>query len=94
MRHKWTRTALANLNDLAEYIAGDNPRAAADVVRRIIAAIDSLKEYPAIGRPGRVANTRELVVPETPYIVPYRINGKRIEILRIIHAARRWPDDF
>ncbi len=94
MHHRWTRNALANLNDLAEYIAADNPHAAADVVRRIMAAIESLKEYPALGGPGRVANTRELIVPETAYIVPYRIKGKHIEILRIIHASRRWPDDF
>ena len=94
MRHKWTRTALANLNDLAEYIAQDNPRAAADVVKRIVAAIEGLGENPAIGRPGRVANTRELVVPATPYIVPYRIKGDSIEILRVMHGARRWPDDF
>jgi len=94
MRLKWTRTALANLSDLAEYIAQDKPRAAVDVVERIVTAIDSLKEYPAIGRPGRVANTRELLVPETSYIVPYRVRGKRLEILRIIHASRRWPDDF
>jgi addiction module toxin, RelE/StbE family len=91
---KWTRTALANLNDLAEYIAQDNPRAAAEMVDRIVAAIERLKTYPALGRPGRVPNTRELVLTATPYIVPYRVKGKNIEILRVFHAARRWPDDF
>jgi toxin ParE1/3/4 len=91
---KWTRAALANLNDLAEYIAQDNPRAAAEMVDRIVAALEKLKAYPALGRPGRVPNTRELVVAKTPYIIPYRVKGKNIEILRVFHAARCWPDDF
>ncbi len=91
---KWTRTALANLNDLAEYIAQDNPRAAAEMVDRIVAAIERLKTYPALGGPGRVPNTRELVVTITPYIIPYRVKGKNIQILRVFHTARRWPDDF
>jgi toxin ParE1/3/4 len=91
---KWTRTALANLNDLAEYIAQDNPRAAAEMVDRIVAAIEKLKTHPSLGRPGRVPNTRELVVAATPYIIPYRVKGRNIEILRVFHGARRWPEDF
>jgi len=94
MAVRWTRTALANLDDLAEYIVKDNPRAAADMVERIIAAIDRLRSHPALGRPGRVPNTRELVVAGTSYIVPYRVKARSIEALRVFHAARRWPDDF
>jgi toxin ParE1/3/4 len=94
MRLRWTRAALANLNDLAEYIARDNPRAAAEMIDRIFAALDGLLAHPAMGRPGRVANTRELVVPKTPYILPYRVKGQYVEILRVFHGARRWPDDF
>jgi toxin ParE1/3/4 len=87
MRLRWTRAALTNLNDLAEYIARDNPRAAAEMVERIVAALDGLRDHQAIGRPGRVANTRELVVPKTPYILPYRVKGQYIEILRVFHSA-------
>ncbi|MBZ5540558.1 MAG: type II toxin-antitoxin system RelE/ParE family toxin [Acidobacteriia bacterium] len=89
MRVRWLRTALANLE--AEYIAEDNPAAAGRVVQRILRAVDLLKENPAMGRAGRVAGTRELVVADTPYIIPYRVRGDAVEILRVFHAARKWP---
>jgi toxin ParE1/3/4 len=91
---RWTRSALSNLDDLAGYIAQDNPKAAAAMVERILAAIEGLVAHPGRGRPGRVPHTRELVVTGTPYILPYRVKGKSIEILRVFHGARRWPSDF
>jgi len=53
-----------------------------------------MKKEPAMGRAGRVAGTRELVVAETPYIIPYRVRGDAVEILRVFHAAREWPEKF
>jgi len=94
VRIRWLRTALKNLADEAEYIGLDSPAAAASVVSAIAEAVDSLAKYPAIGRPGRVAGTRELVVSGTPYIVPYRVRAGSVEILRIFHAARKWPESF
>ena len=91
MRVRWLRKALGNLDAEAEYIARDNPAAAARVVRAIDRAVGRLARYPALGRPGRVPGTRELVVPDTPYIIPYRVRHDRVEILRVFHAARRWP---
>jgi plasmid stabilization system protein ParE len=44
--------------------------------------------------PGRVPGTRELVIPRTPFIVPYRLVGNAIHVLRIFHAARQWPEAF
>lgn len=57
-------------------------------------SIFGLLFHPALGRPGRVPGTRELVVTRTSFIVPYRIMGERVEILAVIHVARRWPDSF
>lgn len=94
MRVRWLRRALINLDDEAEYIARDNPGAAARIVDRIATSVDRLATHPASGRPGRVPGTRELVVPGTPYIVPYRVRGDSVEILRVFHAARKWPDNF
>jgi toxin ParE1/3/4 len=88
---KWLQAARANLDAEAQYIARDNPLAAARVVVSITEAVERLREYPALGRPGRVIGTRELVVPGTPYIVPYRVRRNGLEILRVFHAARRWP---
>jgi toxin ParE1/3/4 len=94
VRVRWLKVALANLDAEAEYIAEDNPAAAGRVVQKIFRAVDLLKENPAIGRAGRVAGTRELVVAETPYILPYRVRGDAVEILRVFHAARKWPERF
>ena len=92
MRVRWLRTALANLDAEAGYFAEDNPAATGRVVMRILRAVDLLKKNPAMGRAGRVAGTRELVVAGTPYIVPYRVRGEAVEVLRVFHAARRWPE--
>jgi toxin ParE1/3/4 len=47
---------------------------------------------PEAGRKGRVAKTRELVIARTPFVVAYRIKDETIEILRVFHGSRRWPD--
>jgi toxin ParE1/3/4 len=94
VRVKWLRTALRNLEAEAEYIAQENPKAAARTVERVREAVQKLADHPALGRPGRVSGTRELVVTGTPYIVPYRVRGKTVEILRVQHAARKWPEKF
>ena len=91
MRVRWLARALANLNAEAEYIARDQPQAAARMVETIHESVDLLQRHPALGRPGRVTGTRELVVPGTPYIVPYRIRDNEIQLLRVFHGARRWP---
>jgi len=94
VRVRWLRTALANLDAEAEYIARDNPAAANQVVATIVEAVERLERFPALGRPGRVTGTRELVVLGTPYIVPYRVRSRVVELLRIFHAARKWPTRF
>lgn len=94
MRIKWLKTALSNLDAEAEYIAKDNPAAARRTVHTIMVRVEQLRRYPAIGRPGRVFGTRELIVSGTPYIVPYRLRGDVIQILRVFHGARRWPEKF
>lgn len=83
--------ALRNLREEFDYIAQDDPQAASRVVAKVEAAVALLAEQPALGRTGRVPGTRELVIPETPYVVPYRVRGQRVEILRVFHARRRWP---
>jgi len=91
MRVRWLRKALRNLDAEASYSATDDPAAARLVVARALAAVASLLEEPGLGRPGRVPGTRELVVRKTRYIVPYRVRGDTIGILRVFHASRRLP---
>jgi len=92
MRVRWLRKALRNLDDEATYIAADDAAAARLVVKRVLDAVSTLAEQPGLGRPGRVPGTRELVVAKTRYIVPYRVRGETVEILRVFHTSRRLPD--
>lgn len=91
---RWLEDAIDDLDALADYIATDDPAAAARVFTRIEETTDGLAGFPHRGRPGRCAGTRELVVTGTPYVVAYRITDKTIDILRVLHGRRRWPDTF
>lgn len=94
MRIEWLRAALNNLDALAEYIARDNPAAAEKTVAAIRLAVENLDQFPSLGRPGRISGTRELVVSGTPYIVPYRVRGDVVQLIRVFHAARKWPSQL
>lgn len=91
MRVRWLRKALRNLDEEATYIAAEDVAAARRVVTRLFEAVEQLGDHPGAGRPGRVPGTRELVVGNTRYIVPYRVRGDAIEILRVFHTSRRLP---
>jgi toxin ParE1/3/4 len=89
----WSPEAVGDLAALRAYIARDDPAAARRIALRIIDAVETVvPANPQAGRPGRVPGTRELVVAGTAYIVPYRMREARIEILRVLHGARRWPE--
>jgi len=93
MQVKWLSKALQNLDQEATYIANDDPEAARFIIQRIHDAVNLLALNPALGHPGRIHGTRELVVPDTRYIVPYRVRPRlnRIEILRVFHSSRKLP---
>lgn len=94
MKVAWTRPALQDLEEIQDYIAEKRPAAAHRLTSRIFSQTNRLlSENPEIGRVGRVAGTRELVVAHTPYIVVYRVK-ERVQILAVIHGAREWPDSF
>ena len=61
---------------------------------KLARATGLLARNPAMGRPGRVPGTRELVIPNTPYILPYRVRANAVEILRVFPATRKWPTHF
>ena len=84
--------ALADLDELMAYIAEDDPEAATKVAGKIWETTRMLSNHPAIGKPGRVPGTREIVVTGTSYIVPYRVVANEVQILRILHGARKWPE--
>lgn len=91
MRLGWTRIAIRDLIHVRRYIAQDNPQAARSVAQHILEAADLLLKHPEMGRAGRVRGTRELVISQTPYLIVYRVRGKRVHVLRILHGRQLWP---
>jgi toxin ParE1/3/4 len=94
MRVHWTTPALRDLKTIGDYIAKDSRASAAKIISRIFNQTDMLATTPHMGRGGRVPNTRELVISETPFIVPHRVRGDEVQILAVFHGARRWPESF
>jgi toxin ParE1/3/4 len=74
-----------------EFIAKDSRQNSIVVASRILKAVELLQTHPEIGRPGRVLGTRELVVPDTPYVIPYRVRGERLELIAVFHGSQKWP---
>jgi addiction module RelE/StbE family toxin len=92
LRVRWLKKALRDLDEAEAYIAKDDPQAAAGVVLNIVRAVSHLKDQPGIGRTGRVPGTKELIVPKTPFVVPYRVKDDTVQILRVYHSSRKWPE--
>jgi addiction module RelE/StbE family toxin len=92
MEVEWTEPALRDVAQVHAFIRRDNAPFADNQVAIIVAAVAGLAHFPEMGRPGRRSGTRELVVSKTQYVVPYRVRGDAVEILRVLHSRRLWPD--
>ena len=93
MRIRWNLKADKDLENIEAYISQDSPRAAIKFVLDVITAVEQLRDFPALGRAGRVVGTRELVISGKPYIVPYRIKENAVEILRVFHTSQKIEAD-
>lgn len=82
--------ALADRDDILIYIAQDNPVAAIDLDLEFEAKAENARIRPKLYKAGRVKGTREIVVRPN-YVMIYRINGDVVEVLRVLHAAQKWP---
>ncbi len=89
---RWLNDAILDVRSVRAYIRRENPAAAKNVAKKIFHAASLLSEQSGMGRPGRIIDTRELVVPGTPYIVLYRVKNHAVEILRVFHSAIQWPN--
>ncbi len=90
MRLVWTKPASLDRKEIREYIAQDNPAAALALDELISEKASRLADHPSLGRPGRVAGTRELIAHQN-YILIYDITQDLVRVLRVLHAARQWP---
>lgn len=90
----WLSLAVQDVLKIRTYIAERDPQSAGNVGSRIDKAVGNLAQMPNMGRPGRIFGTRELVVRGTPYLVVYRLQNARVEILRVLHGRQSFPDSL
>jgi toxin ParE1/3/4 len=90
MKVVWTPEAQQDRVDVWEYIAADNPYAAARMDELFSDAAARLAQHPLLGRPGKITGTRELI-PHESYRLVYEIDGETVWILTLVHTARQWP---
>ncbi len=90
----WLPVAVQDVIHLRTYIADQDPESARGVALRIDKAVGNLGQMPNLGRPGRIFGTRELMVSGTPYLVVYRLQNGRVEILRVLHGRQSFPESL
>ncbi len=94
MKLRYTLRARADLAEIHDYIAQDNPQAAKRVIQIIRNAAETLRQNPLVGRAGRIVGTRELTVGRLPFLLAYRIHTDEVQVLSVIHTARMWPESL
>jgi toxin ParE1/3/4 len=90
---EWTEQAARQLDQAYDYIALSNSEEVAlRITTQIVVTVQQLAAFPMSGRSGRIPNTRELVISNTPFIAAYTLADDRIVILAIYHGAQQWPE--
>ncbi len=90
MKVAWTPEARQDRIDLWDYIVADNPSAAVRMDELFSDAAASLSKHPRLGKPGKIAGTRELI-PHASYRLVYEIEREVVWVLALVHTARQWP---
>lgn len=92
LKIRWTNSAVQDLDHIEAFIRAEGTPNAVEFILFIIERIETtIAQYPGSGREGRLLGTREFVVHEN-YVVPYRVKDGYLEILRVLHVGRQWPD--
>jgi plasmid stabilization system protein ParE len=91
MRIRWTPASAADLEHISNYLKDRHPRYRIPTMRKLYAAILSLKDWPHRGRVGREGGTRELLFQPLPDVAVYRVKEHSVEVLRIYHGAQDRP---
>lgn len=88
---KYTPLAIQDLDSSYDYISAENPYAAKTIIAKIELTISKLVEHPFLGHKGRVENTYEFVVLDTPFIIVYMVDDLYLKIVSILHSSRKFP---
>jgi addiction module RelE/StbE family toxin len=90
MQLKWRAMALRDRGAIMDTIAQGQPAAAIKLDIEFEEHAEQARQRPELYKPGRVADTREIVV-RPHYVMVYRFDEVKVEILRVLHTAQKWP---
>ena len=86
---EWTEPAIADLENIREYIANDSAEYAGAVIERLITSVERLKSFPESGRlVPEAPNTRVREILVSGYRIIYRLRKGRAQIVSVVHSAR------
>ncbi len=94
MKIRWLPTAQRNFEAELLKIAADDENAAKRIAALVKERVERLAQFPESGRPGRIPGVRELVLSGLPYILPYRVRGRVVEVLRFFHTSQEPPKQW
>ena len=96
MRIVWLASARNDLNSIVDYhTTAASKEVATRLVKHIAHSATALVDNPHLGKPSESVNgIHELHVPRLPYLLPYRVNDDRVEILRVFHEAQDRPSTW
>ena len=85
----WTEPALNDLDAIADYIAVENPIAAAALVQLVFAHMEQLEAHPESGpRVPELKRSRYRQIVQPPCRVFYRLDGKKVFILYVMRSEQ------
>jgi toxin ParE1/3/4 len=91
MKESWSPQAIRQVQEIWDCIAADSATAADHCLEAIFAKLDLVLTHPYQGRHGRVAGTREAVLPGSPYLINYHVRHEILEIAAVQHGRQHWP---
>ena len=93
MRVRYTKLAIRDLEAVRSYtVARYGDEATQTFLIELRKIIHDLSLFPDAGRVGRVQHTRELAIPQKPFVIAYRVRGDEVHILAVMHTSRQWPE--
>lgn len=85
----WTENALADLNDIAEYIAVSNLPAAKKLVDSVFTAMERLAQFPESGRkPPEIDHLHYREVVLNPCRIFYKFENEKVFVLYVMRQER------
>jgi toxin ParE1/3/4 len=93
MKIVWSRRAEQHLRAAYRYWSNEKSESSADIIlERILSTVELLEHNSELGRLGRIAKTRELILRPLPFVLAYRVRRDKIGIVALLHRARKWPE--